>query len=92
MYLVQLVKIQNLSFHVRDFQSASLKLPEFCNLIQEVELNSGLSLKAGKEKLMLCIKTFDYLFINYSYHKVGKSQMTRDLCPGVVNCHKTIFS
>ncbi len=55
-YLVQLVKIQNLSFHVRDFQSASLKLPEFCNLIQEVELNSGLSLKAVKQKLMLYIE------------------------------------
>lgn len=49
-YFVQLVKIQNLSFHMRNFQSASLELPEFSYLIQEVELNSGLSLKTGWNK------------------------------------------
>lgn len=44
-YLIQLIKIKDLSFNVRNFQSASLKLPEFCNLIQKVELNPGLRLK-----------------------------------------------
>lgn len=46
MYPIQLVKVQNLSFDMRDFQSASLKFPEFCDLIQKVELNSGLCLQA----------------------------------------------
>lgn len=44
-YLIQLVKVQNFSFNMRDFQSASLKFPEFGNLIQKVELNSGLCLQ-----------------------------------------------
>lgn len=30
---------------MRNFQSASLELPEFCNLIQEVEFDSSLSLE-----------------------------------------------
>lgn len=44
-YLIQLVKIQNFPFHMRDFQCASLKLPEFGYLIQEIELNTSLCLK-----------------------------------------------
>lgn len=44
MYPIQLIKVQNLSFNMRDFQSASLKFPEFRDLIQKVELNSGLCL------------------------------------------------
>jgi len=35
---------------MRDFQGASLKLPELRYLIQEVELYSGLSLKEKKKK------------------------------------------
>lgn len=46
MYPIQLVKVQNFSFDMGDLQSASLKLPEFCDLIQKVEFNSGLCLQA----------------------------------------------
>lgn len=45
MYPIQLVKVQNFSFDMRDFQSASLKFPEFSDLIQKVEFNSGLCLQ-----------------------------------------------
>ena len=49
-YPVEQVQVQNLPLHVRNLRSASLQLPELCYLIEEIELDSGLSLKLGGRK------------------------------------------
>lgn len=41
-----------------NFQSASLELPEFSYLIQEVELNSSLSLKIDETKVSYLYQHF----------------------------------
>lgn len=44
LYFKELVQVESLALNVRDFQLAALKLPKLGNLVQEVELDSGLCL------------------------------------------------